>query len=77
MVPNNEIKVAVMQEQISYIKQQVDAIVTKLDNNYTTIDEHNALKEQVIKLESNQNKIAWLIISSVVVALIALVVTVK
>jgi hypothetical protein len=80
MTHTEETKVAVMQEQIGYIKNQVDTIVKKLEENYVTQVEFDAMvlgyEKRISNLESNQNKLAWMIIGSVVVALIGLVVTI-
>lgn len=69
-----ETKVAVMQEQITYIRKQVDAIIDKLDNNYTTKEEHLYLEKRVVKVEDIINKLVWIIVTAVLTAILASVV---
>jgi hypothetical protein len=69
-----ETKVAVMQEQITYIRKQVDAIVNKLDNNYTTKEEHENLKERVVNVEEIIKRRVWIIVTSVLTAILASVI---
>ena len=74
MTQTEETKVAVMQEQINYIKQQVDNIVLKLDNNYTTKEEHIHLDTRVKKVEEIISRLVWLIVTAFVSALLASVI---
>jgi len=74
MTQTEETKVAVMQEQINYIKKQVDAILIKLDNNYTTKEEHLFLEKRVVKVEEIINRIVWIIVTAVLSAILASVI---
>lgn len=74
MTQTEETKVAVMQEQINYIKRQVDAIIDKLDNNYVTKEEHNHVVGRVIKVEEIINRLVWIIVTSVLSAILASVI---
>lgn len=72
---SEETKVAVMQSQINYIAKQVDAIVIKLDNNYTTSEEHDTLKLRVSDIEVILARLNWIIITAVLGALLGIVLT--
>ena len=69
-----ETKVAVMQEQIVYIKKQVDTIVHKLDSQYVTKDEHEHLVHRVVGIEDIIKKVGWTIITAVIVAVLGSVI---
>lgn len=66
-------KIAIMQEQIGYISKQVDIIITKLDNNYVTVEEHESLREITKELQANQSKIVWLVITTVVATIAGII----
>jgi hypothetical protein len=70
---HEEIKVAVMQEQIGYIKTQVDTILLKLDTHYTSKEEHDQLEKRVSIIEANLNKIVWIILTAIILAALALI----
>lgn len=74
MTQTEETKVAVMQEQINYIKTQVDAIANKLDNSYTTKEEHLFLEKRTLNIENNLNKLAWIVITAVLMAVLGSVI---
>jgi hypothetical protein len=71
---SEETKVAVMQEQIIYIKKQVDTIVDKLDNNYVTKDELGHLESRVVNVEEIIRKIVWIIVTAFLTALLGSVI---
>jgi len=73
---SEETKVAVMQNQIEYIKKQVDTIVVKLDDNYVTKEQHITLEKRLANVEDILRRLNWIIITGVVGALLTLVITV-
>lgn len=77
MGQTEETKIAVMQKEISYIKEKVDEVVSKLDNNYVTKDEHNGLEKKVDKIQGIIDRIVWIIITMVLGAVLALVISIK
>lgn len=95
---SEETKVAVMQEQIVYIKKQVDTILATLEKNVQAHQEqiarmqvemdkrfegvHNRIdtkadKTEVEKINSVLSRINWIIITTVLGAILALVITQK
>jgi ABC-type bacteriocin/lantibiotic exporter with double-glycine peptidase domain len=74
MTQTEETKVAVMQEQINYIKTQVDAIILKLDNNYVTKEEYNHCVTRVVKVEEIINRLVWIIVTAFLSAILASVI---
>ena len=74
MTQTEETKVAVMQEQINYIKDKVDEMVSKLDRNYVTKEEHAHIVGRVIKVEEIINRLVWIIVTAVLSALLASVI---
>lgn len=62
-----DLQIAVMANDIVYIKKSVDDLTTKVDHNYVTIDQFEPVRRLVYGLVS-------LILMSVVIALLALVV---
>lgn len=73
---SEETKVAVMQKEISYIKERVDEAIRKLDNNYVTKVEYIGLEERVIKVEDIINRLVWIIVSAVLTAILASIIVV-
>lgn len=49
----------------------------KLDDKYTTKEEHEALKYQVEKIQEVINRITWTVVLTVIVAILGLVINVK
>ena len=77
MNQSEETKVAVMQKEISYIKERVDEAIRKLDNNYVTKEEHLNLEEKVDKIQEIIDRIGWIIITMVIGAVLTLVISIK
>lgn len=71
MTQTEETKVAVMQEQINYIKERVDEVIQKLDNNYVTKEEYAHCIGRVVKVEEIINRLVWIIVTAVLSALLA------
>jgi len=97
---SEETKIAVMQQEITYIKERVDDIATTLKENiafhqermslmqeqmdkrfdgvyerYKELDDKKADKTEVDKINSVLSRLNWIIITAVLGALLALVVT--
>ena len=72
MADNNsdEVKLAVIQNDLTYIKEKMNAIDTKVSNNYVSKEEFEPIKKIVYGVVS-------LILIAVVGALIALVIGAK
>lgn len=64
---NEEITLALIKQDLKYIKESVDAMSQRLDKNYVTLDQFAPVKSIVYGM-------VGLILSSIVVALIALII---
>lgn len=64
---NKETTLALIEQDLKYIKESVDAMSQRLDKNYVTLDQFAPVKSIVYGM-------VGLILSSIVVALIALII---
>lgn len=65
-----EVEIQLLKKDMDYLKSEIGEIKTLLRQ----VIETKADKEEVARLRDNQNKVVWLVISAVILAVMGLVI---